>query len=464
MTKQKDAGVGPEDTGDGSRPGPEVLSVSQFNRKVQALIEGRVPLAWIEGEISNLAAPPSGHLYFTLKDDTSQVRAAMFRNRSRFVSVKPRNGLLVRVQARATLYLPRGDYQLVVEHMEEAGVGALQRAFEALKAKLAAEGLFDPERKREIPRFPQRVGVVTSPAGAAVHDILTVLRRRAPWIEVVIYPTLVQGRDAATEIVGAIATANARAECDVLVVGRGGGSLEDLWSFNEEVVARAIAASDIPVISAVGHETDFTIADFVADLRAPTPSAAAEHVAPDRAALGARIENALRLLARHLRAQLQEAGARLALARKSLVRPDHRLREYRQAFDELDLRAMRAIRQRLGEEETSLRELARRLRQAAPDRTLPTQSEIVQAMHERLARALAARMQQRRQTLEATAARLNTVSPLATLARGYAIVRDERGRVLKNAKEVAPGTPVTARLADGTLVARVEGTLPDAAT
>lgn len=407
----------PATPGPGPR-GPEVLTVSQFNRKVQALIEGRVPLAWIEGEISNLAAPASGHLYFTLKDNDSQVRAAMFRTRSRFVSVKPRNGLLVRVQARATLYLPRGDYQLIVEHMEEAGIGALQRAFEQLKAKLAAEGLFAPERKREIPRFPRTVGVVTSSAGAAIHDILTVLRRRAPWIDVVVYPTLVQGREAATQIADAIEVANARAECDVLIVGRGGGSLEDLWPFNEEIVARAIADSEIPVISAVGHETDFSIADFVADLRAPTPSAAAERVAPDRAALHTQAENALRTMTRRLDAVLREAAGRLALARKSLVRPDHKLREYRQTLDELELRAGRALRARLAEQQ---------------------------------------------QALESAAARLNTVSPLATLARGYAIVRDAQGAVLKNAVDVPVGAAVNARLANGSLACRVEAVIADEA-
>lgn len=395
--------------------GQEVLTVSQFNRKVQALIEGRVPLAWIEGEISNLASPPSGHLYFTLKDSDSQLRAAMFRNRSRFVSMKPRNGQLVRVQARATLYLPRGDYQLIVEHMEEAGIGALQRAFEQLKAKLSAEGLFAPERKREIPRFPRRVGVVTSPTGAAIHDVITVLRRRAPWIEVVVYPTLVQGREAAPQIAAAIATANARAECDLLIVGRGGGSLEDLWPFNEEIVARAIADSDIPVISAVGHETDFSIADFVADYRAPTPSAAAEQVAAEEAgALLAKTEQALRTMTRRLYAVLQEAGGRLALARKSLVRPDHKLREYRQTLDELELRAGRALRANLAQQQLAL---------------------------------------------ETAAARLNTVSPLATLARGYAIVRDENGAVLKDAAQVAIGSAVNARLGSGALACRVEAVL-----
>lgn len=435
---------------------PDVLSVSQFNRRVQGLIEGSIPLSWIEGEISNLVAAASGHLYFTLKDDESQVRAAMFRGRSRFLGTRPRNGMLVRVRARPSLYLARGEYQLIVEHLEDAGQGSLQRAYEALKARLAAEGLFDAGRKRPIPRFPRAIGIVTSPTGAAIHDILTVLRRRAPWIPLVLYPTLVQGREAAPGIASAIAAANRRAEVDVLIVGRGGGSLEDLWPFNEEMVARAIIASDIPVISAVGHETDVTISDFVADLRAPTPSAAAERVAPPRDELLARIDASLRTLDRHLRGVLQEQAARLALARKGLVRPDRRLREYGQAFDELDLRGRRALRARVAEETTRLAELSRRLQQASPVRALPARAEQADALRARLARALSARVARQRLALEAAGARLHTVSPLATLSRGYAIVSDTNGHVLRNAGEASIGQRVSARLGDGTLDCRVE--------
>lgn len=439
---------------------PDVLSVSEFNRRVQALLEGRVPLGWIEGEISNLAMPASGHLYFTLKDDTSQVRAAMFRNRGRLLGIKPRNGMLVRVRARPTLYLPRGDYQLLVEHMEEAGLGALQRAFDALKARLAAEGLFSVERKRPIPVFPAAIGIVTSSGGAAIHDIVTVLRRRAPWIPLVLYPTLVQGREAAANIVEAIATANRRKEVDVLIVGRGGGSLEDLWPFNEESVARAIADSRIPVISAVGHETDVTIADFVADLRAPTPSAAAERVAPPREELLARSQSVLRALLRHMQARLRESGAALALARKGLVRPDQRLRDLRQQLDELDLRGRRALRARLGEEQQALAALTRRLRQASPDRALPARSTATTALQARLSRALRDRLARRQLAMEHAAARLNTVSPLATLSRGYAIVTDAQGHVLRNARDTHAGERVDARLGSGRIACRVEDVQP----
>lgn len=439
---------------------PSALTVSQFNRQVQGLLEGGMPLCWIEGEISNLVTPASGHLYFTLKDDESQVRAAMFRNRGRLLTLKPRNGMQVRLRARPTLYLPRGDYQIIVEHIEEAGLGALQRAFETLKTQLAAEGLFAAERKRPIPAFPQAIGIVTSASGAAIHDIVTVLRRRAPWISLVLYPTLVQGRDAARDIAAAIACANRRAEVDVLIVGRGGGSLEDLWAFNEAIVARAIAGSTIPVISAVGHETDVTIADFVADLRAATPSAAAERVAPPRDQLLARTDAALRTLARHLRGVLQEASARVALARKGLVRPDHQLREYRQLFDELDLRAQRAMRTQLTAEKTSVTVLARRLRQAAPDRTLPEHAEQVLDIRVRLARALAGSVQRQRLALEAQAARLHTVSPLATLARGYAIVQSDDERVIRQVTDVRVGDRVRAKLIDGSLDCRVERIQP----
>ena len=439
---------------------PDVLTVTQFNRRVQGVIEGQVPLCWIEGEISNLVMPASGHLYFTLKDDGSQVRAALFRQRGRLLSVKPRNGMLVRVRARPSLYLPRGDYQVLVEHLEEAGLGSLQRAFEQLKAKLAAEGLFDPARKRELPAFPAAVGVVTSASGAAIHDILTVLARRAPWVPVVLYPTLVQGPDAAPNIAAIMVFANRRDEVDVLIVGRGGGSLEDLWAFNEEPVARAIAGSRLPVVSAVGHETDVTIADFVADLRAPTPSAAAERVAPPRDELLGRLAAAERVLARHLQGVLRDADARLRLARKGLVRPDRKLRELRQQFDELELRAGRAQRARLATERQSLAALARRLRQASPVRTLPARDEAVQKLLGRLARATHARLARRRLVLEGASARLQAVSPLSTLARGYAVARDATGHVLRDATEAPAGTPVSVTLAHGRLDCTVTRSVP----
>ena len=264
-------------------PEREVFSVSALNRDARRIIESNFGVIWVEGEISNLARPSSGHMYWSLKDDNAQVRCAMFRQANRSLTFAPKNGLQVLARARVSLYETRGEFQLIVDFLEEAGEGLLRRRFEELKRKLAAEGLFETERKQQLPALPRRIGVVTSPSGAAVRDILSVLRRRFPWVQVVIYPTLVQGATAAYEIAQTLELADSRGDCDLLILARGGGSLEDLWSFNEEIVARAIAALDTPLISGVGHEIDFTIADFVADVRAPTPSGAAEIAVPDQA-------------------------------------------------------------------------------------------------------------------------------------------------------------------------------------
>src|SRR6187399_1267598 len=267
----------------------DVYSVSRLNKEVRLLLESGLPVLWLEGELSNFAAPASGHWYFSLKDNTAQVRCAMWRQRNTQVRFKPKDGMAVLVRARVGLYEPRGEYQLLIEHLEEAGVGALKREFEKLKARLAAEGLFAAERKRPLPAVPRRIGVVSSPTGAAIHDILRVLRARFPAARVLLYPTAVQGAAAVPEIVRAIEAASRRQDCEVLLIARGGGSLEDLWCFNDERVARAIAACRVPTVSGVGHEVDVTIADFVADLRAPTPSAAAEMAVPVRAEIAAEI-------------------------------------------------------------------------------------------------------------------------------------------------------------------------------
>ncbi|MEW5972932.1 MAG: exodeoxyribonuclease VII large subunit, partial [Pseudomonadota bacterium] len=287
---------------------PSPLTVSSLVREIRALLEGNFPLVLVEGEISNLARPGSGHLYFTLKDAGAQLRCAMFRNRASLLRFRPQDGAHVLVRARITVYEPRGDLQLVVEHIEEAGLGALQRAFEQLKHRLAAEGLFEATRKRPLPALPHRIGIITSPSGAAVRDVLHVLERRFPMIPLRVYPTSVQGAGAADEIVAALRRANEDGDCDVLLLVRGGGSLEDLWPFNEERVARAIAASQLPVISGVGHETDFTIADFVADARAPTPSAAASLAVPDALA----VADQLRALEGRLLRRMQDGLDRRA--------------------------------------------------------------------------------------------------------------------------------------------------------
>src|SRR5262245_7640148 len=328
----------------------DIYTVSRLNKEVRLLLESGMPMLWLEGELSNFAAPASGHWYFSLKDANAQVRCAMWRQRNSQLRFRPKDGMLVLARARVGLYEPRGEYQLIVEHLEEAGEGALRREFEKLKAKLAAEGLFAAERKRALPGVPRRIGVVTSPTGAAIHDILRVLRARFPAAAVLVYPTAVQGAAAVPEIVRAIEAASRRADCDVLIVARGGGSLEDLWCFNDERVARALAACRIPTVSGVGHEVDVTIADFVADLRAPTPSAAALAVVPDRAAwLEALAQLETRFggaMGRYLRARGLSVGA--AAQRLQVSHPGAKLAQHAQRLDDLEQRLRLALRANLG--------------------------------------------------------------------------------------------------------------------
>jgi exodeoxyribonuclease VII large subunit len=423
----------------------EVLSVSDLNRTVRRIIEENLGLAWIEGEISNLARPSSGHLYWSLKDRNAQVRCAMFRQSNRNLGFEPRDGLQVLVRARVSLYEPRGDYQLIVEHMEEAGEGALRRQFEALKRRLAEEGLFDPGCKRALPAIPARIGIITSPTGAALRDVLISLRRRFPAVGVLLYPTSVQGERAAAEIVAALERASARAECDLLILTRGGGSLEDLWPFNEEIVARAVAAATIPIIVAVGHETDFTIAEFVADLRAPTPSQAAELAVPEQADFVARLLGLAELLARIVRRRLRDDQRRL----DSL---EHRLGRTHPGV------AVGIRRQRLAA-------LGHRLRRAEPGLLLRGRQQQLEAARLGLASAL-------RQQLTALSTRtdlarrgLAALSPLATLQRGYAIVcRSDDGALLTSSDAVAEGAVIDIRLAAGALTATVGKTRPPDAT
>lgn len=402
----------PEDSG---FPERDVWSVSRLNREVRLLIESGLPALWLEGEVSNLARPASGHVYFSLKDESAQVRCALWRAAALRLSFVPRNGMQLLVRARVTVYEPRGEYQLTIEHAEEAGEGALRRRFEALKARLRDEGLFDEAAKRPLPRLPKTIGVITSPSGAAIRDIIHVLGRRFPSVPVIIYPVPVQGEGAAAKIAAALALASRRAECDVLILARGGGSLEDLWSFNEEIVARAIRASAIPVISGVGHEVDFTIADFAADRRAPTPSGAAEIAVPDAAEWLARVEKDARLLRAAMARHLAALGQRLdwQQRRLALAHPGNRLRQHAQRLDELE---------------------------------------------RRLGAAFERRLQTVRARLEAAMRMLHTVSPLATLERGYAIAtRAADGTVLTDAGQVAPGDGIELRLARGALAARVTG-------
>jgi len=390
------------------------ITVSQLNRQVKTLLEKGIARLWVQGEISNIAKPASGHIYFSLKDDSAQIRAAFFRQRQRGPTIGLKNGDQVLAFGRVSLYEPRGDYQLIVEQMEPAGEGALKRQFEVLKKMLAAEGLFDEDRKQALPELPERIGVITSPSGAAVRDILSVLGRRFPSIPVIIYPSAVQGDAAPPELIAALQTAIDRDECDVLIMSRGGGSLEDLWAFNDEKLARVIADCPIPVISAVGHEVDFTIADFVADMRAPTPSGAAELVVPDR-------EDWLR--------SINSLAARIA-----------RL-------------GQRAVEER----SQTLDWLTRRLVQTSPEQTLLRQHDRLRETYRRLVTSISQRVANSGHRLELAMRGLHAVSPLATLDRGYAIVEDaESGNVLMNAGNATVGGDIRARLANGELTATVK--------
>jgi len=448
-----------ENTSSPARPEREVYSVSRLNREVRVLLERGFGSLWLEAEISNFARPSSGHWYFSLKDATAQVRCAMFRQRNMLCAFTARDGQKVLVRARIGLYEPRGEYQLIVDHMEDAGLGALKRQFEELSAKLAAEGLFAAERKRPLPGLPKRIGIVTSPTGAAVRDILHVLARRFPAAAVLVYPVPVQGAQAAAEIIAALQTAGRRAECDVLILARGGGSLEDLWAFNDERLARAIVASPIPVITGIGHEIDFTIADFAADVRAPTPSAAAELVVPDAeewrnafAQLGARLQ-------RGLRRRLAEHGERLRWlsGRATLASPVARLSARAQRLDELEQCLVRAVRRRLEGHRERLRWLTGRAALVSPANRLGQQRLRLDNLEQQLNRAMRLAMDSRRKKLLPLTRTLNAVSPLATLDRGYAIVSTEGGEILRNAADAKPGTVIDARLAQGRIRARVEG-------
>ena len=442
-----------------------VLTVSQLNEASRRLLEGALPSVWVEGEISNFQAASSGHWYFTLKDAGAQLRCAMFRGRNIRARLRPANGDSVLVRGGISLYAARGEYQMIAEELEAAGLGALQRALEALRLRLSGEGLFDEARKRPLPAFPAHLGVVSSLAGAALQDILTVLARRYPLLRVTVFPVLVQGADASRQIALAINNANVLASTlepplDVLLVGRGGGSIEDLWAFNEEAVVRAIHASALPVVSAVGHETDFTLADFAADLRAPTPSAAAELISPDRDQLLALLGAQRLRLHQVTTRRLARAGERVQWLSRRLRHPGARLREQAQRLDELEVRLRGALRQRLRESERRLGAVRARLGVRNPAATLGDRERLLGQLQRRLQGAMRAALAQRRERLAASARLLDSVSPLATLDRGYAIVSDASGAVLQDASQVSPGTRVLARLARGSLECEVIGTLP----
>ncbi|RJG08047.1 exodeoxyribonuclease VII large subunit [Noviherbaspirillum cavernae] len=439
---------------------PSVVSVSALNQAVARMLERNFPLAWVSGEISNFTRAASGHWYFTLKDDAAQVRAVMFRGRAQYAGFTPREGDKVEVRALVTLYAPRGDYQLNVEAIRRAGVGNLYEAFLQLKEKLNAEGLFDPLRKRALPVFARTIGIVTSPQAAALRDILSTLRRRAPHVRVILYPTPVQGEGAAQKIAQAIATASNRAECDVLLVCRGGGSIEDLWSFNEEIVARAIAAATMPVVSGVGHETDVTIADFAADLRAPTPTAAAELAAPPRADWLATLDAHADDLRRAMKRRLSDAAQTLDWLSRRLVSPSTYIAHERLRLHGFQARLAHATRTPLKQARFSLTHLQTRLAAQLPD----TASRRTQLTYDarRMIALMRANTGRERQALGALAAQLELLNPRRTLERGYAIVMDSKGKLVRAPRDLRPRDVVTMRLAEGSAevgIASVQPTL-----
>ena len=430
----------------------DVYTVSRLNLDAREILEEAFSTVWIEGEISNLARPRSGHIYFTLKDEQCQVRCAMFRMHNRALSFPPDNGLQVLAHAKVSLYAERGEFQLIVQYMEEAGAGALRRAFDALKNRLGAEGLFDAEHKRPLPVLPHRIGVVTSPTGAAVRDVLSVLGRRFPAVPVMLYPVPVQGAAAGGEIARMLDLACERDECDVLILARGGGSLEDLWAFNEEVVARAIHRASIPIVTGVGHEVDFTIADLAADLRAPTPSVAAESVVPDAAEWAARyreIEARLRSLAG--RALSARRGEVRVLARR-LVHPRRRLFDHSQRLDATTIRLARAANAGVREQRARLATLAAKLARHSPDRIARLQRARCEALERRLRLAARGTLSRRRSRMSELERALGAFGPQATLERGYSILlRTDGGRAVRDAGKVRTGERLHARLAHGSL-------------
>jgi len=441
----------------------EVYSVSRLNRAARELLESGFPRLWVAGEISNLSRPASGHLYFTLKDAQAQVSCALFRNRVQQLGFRPENGLQVLVQAQVSLYEPRGNYQLIVSHMEQAGDGALRRAFEQLKQRLHSEGLFDERHKQPLPELPRCIGVITSPSGAAIRDVLTVLRRRFPAIPVIVYPVQVQGEGAAQQIVTAVRCAQQRNECDVLLLTRGGGSLEDLWPFNEEAVARAVFACTIPVVSAVGHEVDFVISDFVADRRAATPSAAAELLSPDQQEIAARVRQLENRLRGRLQRRLQRAGERLAwlTRRVQQTHPGRRLQQQAQRLDELEQRLGRGWRQRLAQLHSRLGAARARLLQHSPSRLLQALRARATQLAQRLIYCAELQRTRRRQKLAVLSRALETVSPLATLQRGYSITLNLKdGAVLVDSTQASVGDRLETRLARGRLYSRITDIKP----
>ena len=434
----------------------QILTVTKLNRLARTVLEGEIGLVWLSAEISNFVAASSGHWYFTLKDNKAQVRAAMFKGSNRYVKQRPKEGDKVLVRASVGLYEPRGDYQLVIEHLEADGDGALKQAFEALKLKLQRDGLFDADAKRPVPQVINKIGVVTSSAGAALHDVLTVLKRRSPATEVIVYPTLVQGEQAPAQIIHALETAYHRDEVDVILLTRGGGSLEDLWCFNDEALAHCISASPVPVVSAVGHEVDVTIADFVADVRAPTPSAGAELLSRDQSERLAFVQQKATALNRAWQQQFRQQQHQLAVLQQRLkaVHPERRLQSQSQSLDRAALALSHAMESRIAGYATRLNNLLRRLDRQNPANRVVRLQDRCSHLDSALKKSVHRLLESKNRQLQGQAQLLNSVSPLQTLTRGYSITFADDKPILSST-EVSEGDEITTRLASGEIISKV---------
>ena len=451
----EDAHTTPDHSG---KPLRKIYAVSELNAEIKSLLEESYPFIWIYGEISNFRVPVSGHFYFALKDSASQISAVMFRGQQRNLKFMPEDGMSVTGMGRLSVYDPRGTYQIILEYLEPSGIGALQIAFEKLKKRLAEEGLFDAAHKRELPFLPRKISVITSPTGAAIHDILNIINRRFANIPIQIIPVKVQGQGAAEEIVAALALLNARNEADVAILARGGGSLEDLQAFNTEQVARAIHASTIPIISAVGHETDYTIADFTADLRAPTPSAAAELVVPQRAELQRRCNEMLVRLVNNTTNYFKHLHRKLNDVSQRLSDPRRKFEDYRLRLDDFSMRAIRAILFRIRRERRGLLLWNDRLAANSPQILLKKNKKLLEYNYNNLLKSLVIYKHSRQVELRELAATLQALNPLAILARGYSITRTiPEAIVVKDAGRVAPEQDLEVMLAKGRLICRVKG-------
>lgn len=436
-----------------------ILNVSELNAEVSLLLKQSFSLLWVEGEISNFSRPASGHFYFSLKDSKAQIRCAMFRNRNQHLNLIPKNGLKVLVRGKIALYEARGEFQLIAEHMEDAGVGLLQEQFEALKARLAVKGWFDSRLKKQLPALPNKIGIISSPTGAALHDILNVLKRRCPQIPILIYPAAVQGTQAAIQLESALHQANISKQCDVLIVARGGGSFEDLATFNDEHLARALYETEIPIVTGIGHEIDFTIADFIADQRAPTPSAAAELVSPNNAHLDDTLQHLERKIRREFKLVIKHKTQQFMglLQRLRQQSPSYRLQQQRQRLNELERRLKQQIQQQFSNKQNAIRVLSRQLQTNSPNHLVINKRQQLIQNITLLQHAIHANINRKRSDFSPKLTKLNAISPLKTLERGYAIIRDENKQtIISSVSQLKIGDKLNSKVKDGEVISEVK--------